>query len=163
MFLVFYFLIIVIADSLYYKSLDYIKNEELEKSIMLLEKIISKTRSYNDKDNVLIMNSHYDLGQIYLSRALNYEIAITHFEYIYNNVYTIYHSEESNSTMKSLLELKEKSLFMLGYVYHNHIGNFTVAQNYYTTFLNKFPNNELNSSVKYELELINQEILNFKK
>jgi hypothetical protein len=64
--------------------------------------------------------------------------------------------------MKSLSELKQNSLFMLGYVFHNHIGDYTLAQNYYSIFLNKFPNNELCSSVEYELELINIEITNFK-
>ena len=52
---------------------------------------------------------------------------------------------------------------MLGYIYHNHIGNFTIAQNYYSTFLNKFPENELSTSVKYELDIINKEIKDFNK
>ena len=78
------------------------------------------------------MNAHYDLGQIYLSRAFNYDLAVTHFEYIFNNIYSTYGSVNPDLGIKSLPELKEKSLFMLGYIYHNHIGNFTLAQNYYS-------------------------------
>ena len=147
-------------DSLYKKSLDYIKNEKIEKSLMLLNEIV--LNQHINRNDILIMNAHYDLGQIYLSRALNYNQAINHFEYIFNNVYSNYGSEKLVKGMKSLSELKEKSLFMLGYIYHNHIGNFTIAKSYYATFLNQFPNNELSFSVQYELELIENEIMNFK-
>ena len=147
-------------DSLYKKSLEYIKDENIEKSIMLLDEIVLNKNT--NKNNLLIMNAHYDLGQIYLSRALNYDKAISHFEYIFNNVYSGYQSNQLIGNMKSLSELKEKSLFMLGYIYHNHIGNFTVAKNYYSTILNQFSDNELSFSVQYELELIENEIINFK-
>jgi tetratricopeptide (TPR) repeat protein len=150
-------------DSLYNQSVLLIKDNKVEKSIILLTEVISKQRSYKKEDDILIMNAHYDLGQIYLSRISNYDKAVTQFEYIFNNVYAGYESENINSKMRSLLDLKEKSLFMLGYIYHNHIGNFTIAQNYYSTFLNKFPENELSSSVKYELDIINKEIKSFNK
>ena len=65
--------------------------------------------------------------------------------------------------MKPFLELKEKSLFMVGYIYHNHIGNLTQAQKYYTLFLNKYPNSDLVSSVSYELNIIIESIDNFNK
>tara|TARA_Y100001970_G_scaffold88711_1_gene111994 strand:+ start:9246 stop:9809 length:564 start_codon:yes stop_codon:yes gene_type:complete len=149
-------------DSLYKVSSSYIKDNQLEKSIMILTEIISKQRSYQKEDDILIMNARYDLGQIYLSRLFNYDKAVIQFEYIFNNVYSGYETEASNLTMKSLSELKEKSLFMLGYTYHNHIGNFTIAQNYYSIFLSKFSNNDLSASVEYELELINKAIANFK-
>jgi len=138
------------------------ENCKTKKSILeKISELLSKPSGINRND-ILIMNAHYDLGQIYLSRALNYNQAINHFEYIFNNVYSNYGSEKLVKGMKSLSELKEKSLFMLGYIYHNHIGNFTIAKNYYATFLNQFPNNELSFSVQYELELIENEIMNFK-
>ena len=152
----------VYYDSLYEKSISYIENEELEHSMILLNEIISKQRDYSDRDNNLIMNAHYDLGQIYLTRAFNYDLAINHFEYIFNNIYSTYGSVNPDLEIKTLPELKEKSLFMLGYIYHNHIGNFTLAQNYYSVFLKKFPDSELCFSVEYELELINKEISTFK-
>jgi len=149
-------------ESLYHQSLSYIKDDQVEQSIMLLTEIISKQRTYQKQDDILIMNAHYELGQIYLSRALNYDKAIIQFEHIFNNVYVGYESEKTKTPMKSLSELKQKSLFMLGYIFHNHIGNLTISKNYYSTFLNKFPDNELSSSVEYELELINTAITDFK-
>jgi len=151
-------------DSLYKQSISYIKNDQVEQSVMLLSEIISKQRTYQKSDDILIMNSRYELGQIYLSRLGDYDKAVIQFEHIFNNVYIGYEShitDANDSVMKSLSELKQKSLFMLGYVYHNHIGNFTIAQNYYSTFLNKFPKNELCSSVEYELSLITTSIKNF--
>ena len=52
---------------------------------------------------------------------------------------------------------------MLGYVFHNHLGNFSLAQNYYNTFLSKFPNSDLSSSVEYELNMIDSAVKNFNK
>ena len=49
-------------------------------------KIISKQRDYSNKDNVLIMNAHYDLGQIYLSRSSNYSKSIEYFSIILNTL-----------------------------------------------------------------------------
>lgn len=148
-------------DSLYKLSTDLIKNDKLEKSILLLKEIISKQRTYQKNDDILIMNSTYDLGQIYLSRLGDYDKAVIQFEKIYNNVYAGYELEPKDSNKKSLSDLKQKSLFMLGYIFHNHIGNFSIAQNYYNIFLNKFPDSNLNSSVEYELEMINTAINNF--
>ena len=150
-------------DSLYKISTELIKNDKLEKSILLLKEIISKQRTYQKNDDILIMNSTYDLGQIYLSRLGDYDKAVIQFEKIYNNVYAGYESEPVDFNKKSLSELKQKSLFMLGYIFHNHIGNFSLAQNYYNIFLNKFPNSDLNSSVEYELEVIKNAINNYNK
>ena len=140
----------------------YVENNNIEKAIKILNVIIQKQRTYQKDDDLLIMNSYYDLGQIYLSRSLSYEKAATYFEYIYNNIFSGYEIENP-SKLKSLSELKQKSLFMLGYIYHNHIGNFSIAEYYYSSFLNKYPSHELTSSVDYELNLIREEIKNFKK
>ena len=48
--------------------------------------------------------------------------------------------------IKSLSELKQKSLFMLGYIYHNHIGNFSIAEYYYSSF-KQVSISRINSSV----------------
>ena len=140
----------------------HVENNNIEKAIKILNVIIQKQRTYQKDDDLLIMNSYYDLGQIYLSRSLSYEKASTYFEYIYNNIFSGYETENP-SKLKSLSELKQKSLFMLGYIYHNHIGNLSIAEYYYSSFLNKYPSHELTSSVDYELNLIREEIKNFKK
>ena len=148
-------------ENTYYQSQKLVDLDSLEQAIMNLNKIINKQRTYQKSDDILIMNAYYDLGQIYLSRSIDYEKASSYFEHIYNNVFSGYETENSTN-LKSLSELKQKSLFMLGYIYHNQIGNLTIAEHYYSAFLNKYPNNELSSSVDYELNVIKQEIKNFK-
>ena len=149
-------------NQLYADSQKFVELDNLENAIMNLNKIINKQRTYQKSDDILIMNAYYDLGQIYLSRSIDYEKASSYFEHIYNNVFSGYETENSTN-LKSLSELKQKSLFMLGYIYHNHIGNYSIAEYYYSAFLNKYPNHELSSSVDYELSIIKQEIINFKK
>ena len=143
-------------DSLYFESILLIEKNEVSKSIKALNEIIS-----NCRDKALILNSYYDLGQIYLSRSSNYDKSIEYFQLILNNAFS--YKKKSNSKLRTFLELKEKSLFMVGYIYHNHIGNLTQAQNHYTLFLNRYPNSDLISSVSYELKIINEEIENFNK
>ncbi len=147
---------------IYSESQKFVESDNLEQALIRLNKIINKQRSYQKDDDRLIMNAYYDLGQIYLSRSADYEKALFYFEHIFNNTYSGYEIENP-SKLKNLLELKQKSLFMLGYIYHNHIGNFSIAEYYYSLFLNKYPNHELCSSVDYELSIIKQEIKNFKK
>ena len=108
------------------------------------------------------MNSYYDLGQIYLSKYKDYYLAIENFNYILNNSFSNA-LKPLNLDIKNSIELKEKSLFMIGYIYHNHIGNLTLAQKFYTLFLDRYPNNELSSSVKYEIDIINRELQKFNK
>ena len=59
-------------DSLYNVSSLYIKDNQIEQSMMILEEVVSKQRTYQKKDDILIMNARYDLGQIYLSRIFNF-------------------------------------------------------------------------------------------
>ena len=143
-------------DSLYYESIFLIENNEVSKSIKTLNAITS-----NSKDKALILNSYYDLGQIYLSRSSDYDKSIEYFQFILSNTFS--YKLKSNSKLRTFLELKEKSLFMIGYIYHNHIGNLTQAQKHYDLFLKKYPDSDLISSVSYELKIINEEISNFNK
>ena len=143
-------------DSLYSESVSLIEKNEVTKSIKILIDITS-----NSKDKGLILNSYYDLAQIYLSRSSDYDKSIEYFEFILNHSFS--YKMKSNSKLRSFVELKEKSLFMVGYIYHNHIGNLTQAQNYYNLFLSKYPDSDLVSSVNYELSSINELIDNFNK
>lgn len=45
-----------------------------------------------------------------------------------------------------------KALFMIGFMYANHFGNYEAARQAYLDFLNRYPNHELIPSVKFELE-----------
>ena len=53
----------------------HVENNNIEKAIKILNVIIQKQRTYQKDDDILIMNSYYDLGQIYLSRSIDYEKA----------------------------------------------------------------------------------------
>ena len=141
-------------DSAYFESITLIEKDEVSKSIKILIDITA-----NSKDKGLVLNSYYDLAQIYLSRSSDYEKSIEYFQFIFNNSFS--YKLNSKSKLRSFLELKEKSLFMIGYIYHNHIGNLTKAQKYYNLFLNDYPNSDLVSSVTYELEIINESINQF--
>ena len=55
-------------------------------------------------------------------------------------------------------ELAAKSIFMLGFINANHIENFDEARKYYTQFIEKYPDNELVDSAKYELETLGKSI-----
>tara|TARA_B100001540_G_C15651937_1_gene571485 strand:+ start:211 stop:765 length:555 start_codon:yes stop_codon:yes gene_type:complete len=141
-------------DSLYSESIALIEKDEVSKSIKILIEITASS-----KNRGLILNSYYDLGQIYLSRSSDYDKSIEYFNFIFNSSFS--YKLKSESQLRSFLELKEKSLFMIGYIYHNHIGNLTKAQKYYNLFLNNYPNSDLVSSVSYELEIINESINQF--
>ena len=43
---------------------------------------------------------------------------------------------------------------MIAYIYNNNLNMYTDAINYYKTFLNDYKNDELISSVHYELDQI---------
>ena len=143
-------------DSLYSLSTALIDEDKVPTSIQILNKIIS-----NSKDKALILNSYYDLGQIFLSRYSDYDEAIKYFNIILNNSFSYRIKDSSN--IRSFSEVKEKSLFMIAYIYHNHNGNLTQAQKYYNLFLKQYPHSELNSSVSYELEIIDSLIQDFNK
>ena len=51
-------------------------------------------------------------------------------------------------------EYRKKALFMTAYIYNNNLNMYTDAINYYKTFLNDYKNDELISSVHYELDQI---------
>ena len=143
-------------DSLYFESVILIEKDEVSKSIKILLDITNSS-----KDKALILNSYYDLAQIYLSRSSDYNKSIEYFQVIINNSFS--YKLKPGSKLRSFSDLKEKSLFMVGYIYHNHIGNLTQAQKYYDLFLNKYPSSELVSSVSYELDIINDSINRFNK
>ena len=141
-------------DSLYYTSLVLIDENNVLEAIKNLNYIVS-----NSKNKALILNSYYDLGQIYLSRSSDYSKSIEYFSFILNANFS--YKIKSSSKLKSFSELKEKTLFMVSYVYHNHIGDLTQAQKYYKLFLKKYPGSNLVSSVNYELGIISKAISNF--
>ena len=52
-------------------------------------------------------------------------------------------------------------MFMIGYIYHNHIGNLSLAKEYYSKFLKLYSGSDLEASVRYELNIIKNSIKDF--
>jgi TolA-binding protein len=50
------------------------------------------------------------------------------------------------------------SLFMQGFIYANMLADFEKAKEYYTEFLEKYPNHELYQSVGFELKYLGRDI-----
>jgi len=55
-------------------------------------------------------------------------------------------------------EKTAKSIFMIGFIYANHTKDLEKAKEYYTKFLEKYPEHELASSAKYELDTLGKDI-----
>lgn len=72
--------------------------------------------------------------------------------------------EESITNFKSVVEYypdgenAAKSLFMIGFICANHTNEFDKAKDYYTKFLEKYPEHELASSAKYEIDTLGKDI-----
>ena len=140
-------------DSLYVES-QTILDSDISKSIMLLQNIID-----NSTDKNLVLNSYYDLAQIYISRSTNFSKSIYYFEQILNQRFIVHNRTKNN--LKNIEELKEKSMFMIAYIYHNHIGNLSLAEEHYSKFLKSYTDSDLESSVRYELNIIKKSINDF--
>ena len=142
-------------DSLYIES-QAILDSDISKSIMLLQNIIDNSMNKN-----LVLNSYYDLAQIYVSRSTNFSKSIYCFEQILNQRFII--NTKTKNNLKNIDELKEKSMFMIAYIYHNHIGNLSLANEHYSKFLELYSDSDLGSSVRYELNIIKNSIKDFNK
>ena len=72
--------------------------------------------------------------------------------------------EEAIENFVSLIENYPKgantpnTIFMIGFIYANHLKDFENAKKYYNLFLEKYPEHELVSSAKYELETLGKDI-----
>ena len=85
----------------------------------------------------------------------------------YKLAYDQYNSgkyEESIINFESVLkhypegEKSAKSMFMIGFIYANHTKNLDKAKEYYNKFIEKYPEHELASSAKYELDTLGKDI-----
>jgi outer membrane protein assembly factor BamD (BamD/ComL family) len=51
----------------------------------------------------------------------------------------------------------DRALFMVGYLNANHLKNLDKAREYYTKFIEKYPDHELVTAAKYELETLGKD------
>lgn len=72
--------------------------------------------------------------------------------------------EEALQNFKLLLKyypdgkLTAKSIFMLGFINANHVEDYDEARKYYTLFIEKYPDDDLVDSAKYELKTLGKSI-----
>lgn len=72
--------------------------------------------------------------------------------------------EQSIANFKSLIEEYPKgenapnAMFMIGFINANHSKNYDEAKKYYNMFMETYPDHELVSSAKYELETLGKDI-----
>ena len=122
-----------------FEEVDYLREEKkYMETISILKSMIESDNSSKDD----ISKSHFTIADILLNDFRNYQLAIIEFnkvlEISINNDY------------------RKKSLFMVGYIYHNNLQQFSDALLVYEQFKNEYPNDELITSVDYEIDLINK-------
>ena len=123
-------------ELLYSESLNLIENKIYDKGIAKLNFIIENSSNYN-----LVADSKYLISEIYLNDFNNYDLAILYLEDIINNF--------------SESKISKKALFSLSYIYANYLDYYSDAIELYNRFMILYPNDELITSVKYELEILN--------
>ena len=130
-------------EIIYENSLNLKDDKKLKESNMILDYLINfdKTpRNIIIKSKFLRAQIFYDLS--YYVQAVNYFKSIL--------------EEEISS------EYRKKALFMTAYIYNNNLNMYTDAIDYYKTFLKDYKNDELISSVEYELDQINSIVAKIK-
>ena len=79
----------------------------------------------------------YQIGDIYLHDLKNFSKSIQE----YRKVIRMFPGTSQ----------EPESFFMIGYIYSNILNDLVSGEKVYKNFLKKFPNHELSSSVKFEL------------
>tara|TARA_Y100001958_G_C21122733_1_gene466327 strand:- start:301 stop:921 length:621 start_codon:yes stop_codon:yes gene_type:complete len=122
-------------ETLYEKSLKLKNDKKLKESNMILDYLIN----FDKTPKNVIIKSKFLRAQIFYDLSY-YVQAVNYFKLILN--------EDVTS------DYRKKALFMTAYIYNNNLNMYTDAINYYKTFLNDYKNDELISSVEYELDQI---------
>ena len=145
-------------DLLYIESVNLRQNGETEESLKLLFSI-----------KCCHLGSLYSIAEIYLNEvknpniALDYyrktmETALNHFDIVINEVDdTVSYVEDDYllcDICHSPKNLYRKSLFMEAYIYSNYLDMYSKGNKTYQIFIDKFPEDELVESVKYEMGLL---------
>ncbi len=120
---------------IYESSLNLKKDKKLKESNMILDYLIN----FDKTPRNIIIKSKFLRAQIFYDLSY-YVQAVNYFKLILK--------EDISS------DYRKKALFMTAYIYNNNLNMYTDAINYYKTFLNDYKNDELISSVEYELDQI---------
>ncbi|OUW20682.1 MAG: hypothetical protein CBD21_03655 [bacterium TMED161] len=130
-------------EILYDNSLELKNDKKLKESNMMLDYLIN----FDKTPQNIIIKSKFLRAQIFYDLSY-YVQAVNYFKLILK--------EDISS------EYRKKALFMTAYIYNNNLNMYTDAINYYKTFLNEYKNDELISSVEYELGQINSIVAKIK-
>jgi len=116
----------------------YYQNKDFDGSIITLNKIINMQNVAED----LKVKSLFLISEIYLNEYKEYDISLSFLDKILN-----FHQNHN---------LHKRALFTKAYINANYLDAYTDAIILYDLFLENYPNDELASSVNYELEELNK-------
>jgi len=138
-----------------------ISNSDTYENLLNSATALKENSNYQDSNMILhsLIDGHYtplDIAikskflraQIYYD-LLYYEAAVSYFKILI--------SEDISN------EYRKKSLFMVAYILNNNLDMYTDALNFYSQFLKEYKNDDLVESVKYEIEQINNVLVNTKE
>ena len=121
------------AAELWNDAQKYRTEDKLKESIVSHRTIINKYPSDN-----FAAQAQFQIADIYLNDVKNFDFAVKEFQ----KVVELYPDHE----------VSKKSLFMIAYIFNNYLNAYSDAIVVYNLFRNKYPNDELIPSVKYELD-----------
>jgi len=126
-------------EQLYAEALQYEREENFKEAIKTYQIIVDEYPQAKFADSVL-----FNIGQIYSNNLTDFESSI----------------EAHKSLIKKFpkSKIRAQSLFMIGYHYANNINDLEKAREYYQKFLETYPDNELSTSVQWELDHLGQDI-----
>ena len=116
----------------------YYQNKNFDDSVIILNKIINMENAAED----LKVKSLFLISEIYLNEYKEYDISLSFLDRILN-----FHQGHT---------LHKRALFTKAYINANYLDAYTDAIILYNLFLESYPNDELVSSVNYELEELNK-------
>ena len=114
-------------------------NGDLMGSIKLLDGII-----VNNSSNEYKQMAQFNIADIYMNDVKNYSFSLINFDKVLN-----YNLDN---------EIHKKSLFMYAYICSNYLDMYSDAYSIYGEFIKKYPNDDLISSVEYEMDQLKQYI-----
>jgi len=136
----------------------YYKNKDWENAKIVLENNISfhevsvalESKNYNTAINFLnqIKENTNDISIKARTDYMIAELFLNDFKDF--SVAADLYSDIIHSYPKNIIEVK-KSLFTLAYVYANHLDHFSDAIYFYEKFKSNYPNDDLITSIDYEL------------
>ncbi len=123
---------------LYLKAAHFVSAENLDSAIAAFRQIASL------KDSPFRLNACLSLGRLYFESLHDYPKALMYYDTVY--VEFFHHPGRAHA------------VFMLGYIYANALKDYRRAEGYYSEFLRTYPDHELASSVRFELDHLGEDL-----